>query len=513
MQGTQPGTHIPNVAVAHDASAEAAFMVAATASTLRAINHIWVEADWFYLPHWAYAWETAKQLLGSGGNVDPTLITNQLRRTHGDEIAKQFWMELVRARETYILSDENCADYARLIRRAWMCRETAQIAADIAIAAATEDMTQIAALTYRLATLSDVSGDEVDSFSPSEANALLLADVEDMMHNPNAGILTGINGIDDTLGAAKAGRVYLIGAPTSVGKSMIGLCLMLNIANHFRRLDEARLRMGDEALHQSVEYFSMEMLAVDQAVRLAANQTRAAAIDYIQRGFRQTMRGTPDELAFQRFSRESSDAAKLLDGYFHWHQRPKTLAQLRMILRRAKSEGRLPRAILIDQSEYVRSEGGGELRQWYTFMYQELRDIASEFKIAVYALHQFNREASKTTTKVPTLDAFKESGGVENASDGAILLWYPHNHWPGDPGNPEEGYYADEGEWQYVHGMWLIIAKNKQGARNVWVPLRRDAEFASVGMWPDDWDLQRFIDLTATRSGHEMSEVDIYGRR
>lgn len=489
-------------------------MVAATANTLSAITHIWVEADWFFIPHWAYAWETAKKLLSSGGNVDPTLITNQMRRTYGDEAAKEFWTELVRARDTYLLSAENTTDYARLIRRTWMCREASTIAADIAMAATSEDIDQIAALTYRLATLSDVSGEEIDSFKPSEANSLLLGDVEALMHDPNAGILTGINGLDDVLGAAKPGRVYIVGAPTSAGKSMIGLSLMLNVGHHFLRLDEARMRMGDNALHQSVEYFSMEMLAVDQAVRLAANQTRVAAIDYIQRGFRATMRSEPDEIAFERFSRESTAAAQKLDGYFHWHQRPKTLAQLRMLLRRAKSEGRLPRVVLIDQSEYVRNDGtGGEPRNWYTFMYQELRDIASEFKVAVYALHQFNREASKTSTKVPTLDAFKESGGVENAADGAVLLWYPHNFWPGDAGDPNEGYFPGQDEWQYTHGMWLIIAKNKQGARNVWVPVRRDAEFASIGMWPDDWDLGRFIELTGERSQYDMSEVDVYGRR
>lgn len=77
----------------------------------------------------------------------------------------------------------------------------------------------------------------------------------------------------------------------------------------------------------------------------------------------------------------------------------------------------------------------------------------------VFCAAQINREPEKRTNKRPQLADFRESGGIENDADVALLLY-------------REDYYTTAEEWAATHpgqaypqGVAEIqVAKNRQGA-------------------------------------------------
>jgi replicative DNA helicase len=54
-----------------------------------------------------------------------------------------------------------------------------------------------------------------------------------------------------------------------------------------------------------------------------------------------------------------------------------------------------------------------------------MQDLAIEKNCAVFCYSQFSRRTEEQRGRMPQVEDLKESGDIENYSDGIILLWWP----------------------------------------------------------------------------------------
>jgi replicative DNA helicase len=82
---------------------------------------------------------------------------------------------------------------------------------------------------------------------------------------------------------------------------------------------------------------------------------------------------------------------------------------------------------------------------------RQLKAIAKEFEIPIFALAQLNRSVETRPDKVPRMSDLRESGSIEQDADVVILLNRPE-YYSVDKHNPIRPGEAD-----------IIIAKNRHG--------------------------------------------------
>lgn len=81
-----------------------------------------------------------------------------------------------------------------------------------------------------------------------------------------------------------------------------------------------------------------------------------------------------------------------------------------------------------------------------------LKNLAKDLRVPVMVLVQLNRESKKHEDKRPELEAFRDSGEIEEALDTAVFVHRDEYH---NPDGPLKGYAE------------LIVRKQRQGERNV----------------------------------------------
>jgi len=94
-------------------------------------------------------------------------------------------------------------------------------------------------------------------------------------------------------------------------------------------------------------------------------------------------------------------------------------------------------------------------------MCRRLRAMAKSLNIPVLVLAQVSRAVEHTEDKRPRLSHLKESGGIEEAADNVLFIY-------------REGYYFEGCE--HPNKAEIIVAKQKQGPRNITAPLYYDPE-------------------------------------
>lgn len=82
----------------------------------------------------------------------------------------------------------------------------------------------------------------------------------------------------------------------------------------------------------------------------------------------------------------------------------------------------------------------------------QLKNLAKDLRIPVLLLIQLNRESKKGDNKRPELEAFRDSGEIEEALDTAVMVYRDEYH---NPNGPLKGYAE------------FIVRKQRAGERNV----------------------------------------------
>jgi len=243
-----------------------------------------------------------------------------------------------------------------------------------------------------------------------------------------AGYETGFIELDNTLGGMGKGRLYVLGARPSVGKSVLGL----NIANAVSR---------QYKVHTS--YISLEMEKGELADRLlcANGSVNSRTIT--------SMQGV-DFAALQVATTKLKD----LNLRIRIMTRPK-IEQIKNFARALKRRGQLD-FLVIDHLHLMGYAGTNEV-QGLASISGELKSLALELDIPILLLAQLNRGNAKEN-RMPAITDLRGSGAIEQDADCVMLL------------------HRDEELDQHSKAL-LLIRKNRNGENNKIIDLHSNLQF------------------------------------
>ena len=238
------------------------------------------------------------------------------------------------------------------------------------------------------------------------------------------GLRTGIPGLDRLLGGLQDGRLYVIAARPSMGKSL----LALQIARH-AALSEA----------QRVLFASLEMSDSETAQRHLAAESGVS----------------PDRLHLGQI--EDRDwphliraAAKSAGAPFHLlDDGDLSLMTLRGQARQVAVRYGDLRLIVVDYLQLLRADQptGNRVEDVSAFS-RGLKRLARELRCPVIAVAQLNRSVEARPDKRPQLSDLRESGQIEADAD-VVCMLYRDDYYDQDSERPGE--------------MDILIRKNRQG--------------------------------------------------
>lgn len=243
---------------------------------------------------------------------------------------------------------------------------------------------------------------------------------------------TGFSKLDDITAGLQPGQLILIAGRPGTGKSVLALQLAAQVAK------EADI---------TVPFLSYEMSSDELGFRLLSSAT-GINMSKLQLG------QIPDNMDYL-VAQEAEKLSKiplLIDD-----TPPRTISGVRSALRRLARRGNIG-AVVVDYLQLMH----GDVRKTdsraeeISTISRELKLLAKELEVPIIACSQLNRSLEQRPNKRPQLSDLRESGALEQDSNVVMFLYrdaiYNSN------ANPEEAE--------------LIVAKNRNGAAGVTVPLK-----------------------------------------
>lgn len=274
----------------------------------------------------------------------------------------------------------------------------------------------------KLSTLADAS--DAEEWVSAHESAIKHIDVIERRESGHSdGISTGIYDLDEMLdGGINPGNLVVIGARPSVGKSAIGLCMALHMAES-----------------KPIGFISMEMSREEIADRQIAVLSHVP-LSHIKR--------PKKGLQYDRVV-EGIEKSKTLSLYVV-ERGGLNLLQVKAKAKALKRSHGLS-VLVID---YIGLMSGLDPKASRAYQIEEisrgLKTLAKEMGIAIICLAQVNRGAAEKGNTPPSLHELRDSGAIEQDADVVMFL---HRPIVANPGL--------EQEWQ--HYAQLRVAKNRQG--------------------------------------------------
>lgn len=233
--------------------------------------------------------------------------------------------------------------------------------------------------------------------------------------------------------AFRGGEMIVIAARPSMGKTSFALNLMIDLATRQKA---------------PTVMFSLEM----QAIQITNN------ILCIDAGIDGTKWKKPTEPISEKEQKNIfSSVERLRESKIFIDDDPELKpSTLRAKLRRMRREMNGLGAIVIDYIGLMKDDPGNLSKQdgrtqEISNISRQLKALAKEFNVPLFALAQLNRSVESRSEKVPRMSDLRESGSIEQDADVVILLNRPE-YYSIDQNNPIRPGEAD-----------IIVAKNRHG--------------------------------------------------
>jgi replicative DNA helicase len=224
-------------------------------------------------------------------------------------------------------------------------------------------------------------------------------------------------------GGVRPGKLYILAARPSVGKSSLAMHLLLGQA-----------KAGRASL-----FLSQEMESSELADRAVANTGR------VQYGA--LLSGKLQNEGWER----ASNALDELSELDLWVDDESSMTLLG-IKAKARSVKGL-KVLVVDYLQLCASGLVGENRNsQIEELTRGLKALAKDMGIAIIALSQLNREVEKRNGKRPQLSDLRDSGAIEQDADAVIFLWP----------------IREDGDSQ-IRSIGCDVAKNRQGGKGAFV--------------------------------------------
>ena len=194
----------------------------------------------------------------------------------------------------------------------------------------------------------------------------------------------------------KPGALYVVGARPSVGKSVVGLQLARELANH-----------------GSVAFMSLEMSLNDVNIRLMSAD--------LKMDMGKLMRHDLNESDWKRIGERMRDRANMPLAVND--NTGSSITDIKRFVRNVHR--RQPLAGIVVDYLQLMAQQPGDKRPRHEFvadMSRQLKIMAMELDVPVIALSQLNRGSTAREDQRPKISDLRESGGLEQDADAVILL-------------------------------------------------------------------------------------------
>lgn len=241
-------------------------------------------------------------------------------------------------------------------------------------------------------------------------------------HKPN--ILTGFDSLDDAFDGGLSSELYVLGAPSSIGKTTFAWQIANQIA----------------AKHTHIFYYALEMTSnqlISKAISRLAYENADYGVGYenhplipdsqkIYRGrWSETWQEDTDMLVYLNTALEQysniSQYIHIRDNMIH---KP-TASQIRKDVANFIDHTLIKPVVFVDYLQLLQSEEGDERqtdKQRVSDAIWTLKTISRDFDIPVIVISSFNRSSYDDTNA--GMQAFKESGDIDYSAEVMLTLNY-----------------------------------------------------------------------------------------
>lgn len=269
------------------------------------------------------------------------------------------------------------------------------------------------------------NSDEVETISSGVDE--VIADLYKSKKDGCIGIDMGFNNLNYYLGGLQKGKIYILGARPSMGKSAFAM----NIAEHV-------------ALTHNVLFISLEMSRKEYAQRLMFGRA-GVDVNTINTG-----RISDAEIEKVKSQKEYLDSLKLfIETRTPCRVSDIELAMINIISTRGSCD-----LVIVDYLQLLtpNSKSGKNREVEVAEMSRELKSLAVKYNVPIIVLSQLSRALEAREDKRPMLSDLRESGAIEQDADVVMFVYRDEWYHPDDP--------ASRGKGE------ILIRKNRGGVNN-----------------------------------------------
>lgn len=269
------------------------------------------------------------------------------------------------------------------------------------------------------------NSDEVETISSGVDE--VIADLYKSKKDGCVGLDMGFNNLNYYLGGLQKGKIYILGARPSMGKSAFAM----NIAEHV-------------ALTHNVLFISLEMSRKEYAQRLMFGRA-GVDVNAINTG-----RISDAEIEKVKSQKEYLDSLKLfIETRTPCRVSDIELAMINIISTRGSCD-----LVIVDYLQLLtpNSKSGKNREVEVAEMSRELKSLAVKYNVPIIVLSQLSRALEAREDKRPMLSDLRESGAIEQDADVVMFVYRDEWYHPDDP--------ASRGKGE------ILIRKNRGGVNN-----------------------------------------------
>jgi replicative DNA helicase len=372
-------------------------------------------------------WEAIVGLLDAGESADGLIVADELERRgrldreEADQVVTEALKKVPHAFDG--------VRYARIVRYYSDRREMIAAALDVIRRAyANEDTTEGLA-AFAGDRFLDIGASEASrTWTAADAVESALAAYRDRRDGVLPGLRTGLGGFDAMVGGLRPGRMIVVAARPSIGKSALVTTMLANVA----------------AAGTPVYLFSLEMDVTEVGERLICGH---GGIDG-HRFMHPWMMMDHEHAAVERAGAEVAKFPFFIDD-----SGSRTVRQIAGLARRAVRRDGV-KAIAVDYLQLLeRDDPRARLSrtEFVTECSARLRRLAKELNVPVVVVAQLNRKAEERDSKRPEMSDLRESGAIEQDAHVVALIHRPGFYDARDDNAPTE----------------VIVRKNRGGPTGV----------------------------------------------
>lgn len=241
-----------------------------------------------------------------------------------------------------------------------------------------------------------------------------------------SGLSTGIEGLDGMLRGLRGGRLYVVGGPTSSGKTMLALRIIEHVALQ---------------LHKRVLFFALDQSAGELKRLMACSMARVNPSDLAKNLL------TPPDLAAVRKAADCVERASIsIDD--------SSILTVEDPAIRARKDH--PDLVVVDPMEMIEMNGIGKPEPGPARAFIALKELARELNVPVLALCRRTRRRKAREGDIgPLVSDLIATQTIEEQADAVMIMGRPSGDQPRE-----------------LLPIWFRI--NRKGARGeLWIPFNR----------------------------------------